>query len=64
MQELLNTIGLSQQEFINIAIIAVVALIALGILRSILKLTATILRLGCAVIILGVIAMTFISMLN
>ncbi len=64
MEQLLQFIGLSFDEFINLAIVAIAALVGLFLLRMMFKLTATLLRLGCAIIVIGVGLMFVLNVLN
>lgn len=64
MESFLQIIGLSLDEFINLAVVAIAALIGLFLLRMMFKLTATLLRLGCAIILIGVGIMFVLNVLN
>ena len=54
MNELLALFGLTTAEVVPLAMMAVAAVVALFILRLIFRLSMTLIRLGCAVIVLGV----------
>lgn len=54
MNELLALFGLTMSEAAPLAMMAVAAVVALFILRLIFRLSMTLIRLGCAVIVLGV----------
>lgn len=64
METLLQMIGLSSDEFFNLVIIAVAAVIALGILRIMFRLTTTLVRMGCAVVVIGLGVLFVLNILN
>lgn len=64
METLLQTLGLTSDEFFNLLIIAVAAVIALGILRVMFRLTATLVRMGCAVVVIGLGVLFVLNILN
>lgn len=64
MDTLLTSLGLSSDEFWNLVVLAVVALVALGILRVMLRLTATLVRLGCVVVVIGLVLAFVFSVFN
>ncbi|MCB0035588.1 MAG: hypothetical protein KDE51_16260 [Anaerolineales bacterium] len=64
MEQILQFIGLSFDEFINLVIVAIAALVGLFLLRMMFKLTATLLRLGCAIIVIGLGLMFVLNVLN
>lgn len=63
MNELLALFGLNMSEVIPLAMMAVAAVVALFILRLIFRLSMTLIRLGCAVIVLGVGIMVLLQMM-
>ena len=64
MNTLLTSLGLSPDEFWNLVVLAAVALVALGILRVMLRLTATLVRLGCVVVVIGLVLAFVFSVFN
>ena len=64
MDAFLQSIGLTFEELTRLIIIGIAALIALGILRVMFRLTATLLRMGCAVIIIGLAVLFFVNIFN
>lgn len=64
MDAFLQSIGLSMDELIQLIVIAVAALIGLAILRIMFRLTATLLRMGCAVIVIGMAVLFFLNVFN
>ena len=64
MDILLETIGLTMQEFTNVVVIAVILLVGLGALRMFAKMAKSMMRMGCAVIFIIVIGMFLLNVLN
>jgi hypothetical protein len=64
MNELLALFGLTTAEVVPLAMMAVAAVVALFILRLIFRLSMTLIRLGCAVIVLGVGMVVLLQMMS
>ena len=64
MNELLALLGLTTAEVVPLAMMAVAAVVALFILRLIFRLSMTLIRLGCAVIVLGVGILILLQMMS
>lgn len=64
MNELLALFGLTTAEVVPLAMMAVAAVVALFILRLIFRLSMTLIRLGCAVIVLGVGILVLLQMMS
>ena len=62
--EFLTEFGITQTDLINIGAIVVVLLIILGALRAVFRLTRTIMRTGCLIILLIAGILLFLSYLN
>lgn len=62
MDQLLQTIGLTMGDFTTLAVLAAVLLIGLFLLRILFKITATLLRVGCF-LILFILFAAFILMI-
>lgn len=64
MEDILAQIGMTSDQLITLVTVAVVALVGLLIVRTVMKLTVSILRLGCVAVILGVIAMVVLGFVS
>ncbi len=64
MSELLTSFGLSSGELTQMITLAIVLLIGLFLLRTFLKLTATLFRVGCFAILFIVAAVFAMNLLN
>ena len=64
MNELFNSLGLNPNELASVVTIAIAAIIGLIILRVIFRLTATLLRFGCVIVVIGVVVMVLLGMFN
>ncbi|HSH03198.1 MAG TPA: hypothetical protein VLL52_11815 [Anaerolineae bacterium] len=64
MDTLLATFGLTMNELITMITLLVIGVIILTVLRFAIRLTATLMRIGCFLIILVVGAVLFLSMIN
>ena len=53
MDALTELIGLTSQEFMQLVIVGIILVVGLFILRAAFKLTATLLRMGCIGIVIG-----------
>lgn len=62
--DILTQTGLTQTDLINIVAVVVVMLLVLGALRAIFRLTKTVMRLGCVVILLIAGALLLLGYLN
>ena len=64
MDVLLNTIGLTTQELTQLVVVAVLLIVGLGALRMFAKMAKSMVRMGCAVIILIVVGLFVLNVLN
>ena len=64
MDTLLATIGLTSGELTQILIIIAILLAGLFVVRAMFRLTATLFRLGCFVVVLIAIAMLWLNLFN
>jgi hypothetical protein len=64
MDALLDSIGLTGGELTNILIIIAVLLVGLFLVRAMFRLTATLFRLGCFVVILIAVVMLWLNLFN
>ncbi|MCA9972278.1 MAG: hypothetical protein KC425_18780 [Anaerolineales bacterium] len=64
MENLSQLVGLAPEQLTQLLILAVVLIVGLFVLRVFLKLTATLFRLGCFVVLLIVAAVYVLSLLG
>jgi hypothetical protein len=64
MDILLETTGLTMQELTNFVIVAVILLVALGVLRLVAKMAKSMIRLGCVMVLVIVLGLFLLNVLN
>lgn len=62
--EIFSQYGITQTDLVNIVAVVVLLLLVLGVLRAIFRLTKSLMRMGCAVILLIAGALLLLSYLN
>lgn len=64
MDALLDAIGLTSGELTQTLVIIAILLVGLFLVRAMFRLTATLFRLGCFVVILIAVAMLWLNLFN